>query len=104
MHFKHITCDNYATINFILITDPPLPPIDITDISCTADTTADITWTPPSSSSQCITGYTINTNTTITCTCNSYYMQPYCSLYKISSNHFGNTEMTNTIITIPHLG
>ena len=48
---------------FILITGPPPPPTDITDISCTDDTTADITWTPPSSTAQCITSYTINTNT-----------------------------------------
>ena len=49
---------------FILITGPPPPPTDITDLSCTADTTADITWTPPSYSSQyySICGYTINTN------------------------------------------
>ena len=53
-----------SVILYIIITDPPQPPKDITNLTCTADTTADITWTPPSYSSQyySICGYTINTN------------------------------------------
>ena len=46
----------------IISLGPPSPPVNIT-VSFT-DATANITWIPSNnSSSQCITGYTINTNT-----------------------------------------